>query len=250
MAFLQSQVDKWEPKWNPKFGDQFINTAVSEFHNSCEHALSQVPSNPMPASNFVQAVETYLTNSLGRDNWSRDEIAGLPVEEQHKLSDSTSKSIKSVAASHQNLLNLNASLGEPSGDTRTITRFLMLYRMALRASEDIREWEIKHSALYDKAQVGSWALIAAPERNLRADLAYWLGKYSIAVFNDYGKFFVMLDIPTLLSAAIKKHNFHLQFCFLGDSSIWLLESYRPMVFLQRLCKCLGPSLRVVNPVLR
>jgi len=78
----------------------------------------------------------------------------------------------------------------------------MLYRMLMRADVDIREWELNNSAPFDTAKIGSSALLAALKRNLRAELACWLGEIALAVFNDFEKFFDSLDIPKLLEQAV------------------------------------------------
>ena len=118
---------------------------------------------------------------MGSDSWSRDEIDGIPDEEKGALAEVLDESVKTVAVPHQNLINLNACLGKPGGDTRTITKTPMLYRMILRSDEDIRQWELENSAPFDTAKIGSSALLAALKRNLRAELAYWLDEFSAAV---------------------------------------------------------------------
>ena len=60
-----------------------------------------------------------------------------------------------------------------------------------------------NSTPFDTAQVGSSALIAAMKRNLRAQLAYWLGEGAAAVFNNFEKFFDTVDVSTLVVEAVK-----------------------------------------------
>ena len=79
----------------------------------------------------------------------------------------------------------------------------MLYRSALAADEDIRKWEIFTHDNFDTASIGSSALLAALFRNLKAEIAFWLGKHVITVFNDFNKFFDTIDILTLLAEAIQ-----------------------------------------------
>jgi hypothetical protein len=78
----------------------------------------------------------------------------------------------------------------------------MLYRMLLRVDGEIREWELANKASYDSANVGSSALLAALVRNLRAEVAHWLGEFSLAVFNDFEKFFDSLDLQYLLQETV------------------------------------------------
>ena len=51
----------------------------------------------------------------------------------------------------------------------------------MRADSSDRQWENDNLQEYDKASVGSSALLAALERNLAAEFAHWLGKSSAAV---------------------------------------------------------------------
>ena len=90
---------------------------------------------------------------------------------------------------------LNSCVGKVNEDNRTITKSPMLYRATMAADEEIKEWELSHSDPFDTAQVGASALLAALKRNLRAEIASWLGQHCISVFNDFNKFFDSLDIP-------------------------------------------------------
>ena len=59
--------------------------------------------------------------------------------------------------------------------------------MILRVDETVRKWEIENAQPYDTATVGSSALLAALRRNLKAEVAKWLGKEFASIFNDYEK---------------------------------------------------------------
>ena len=74
--------------------------------------------------------------------------------------------------------------------------------MALRDDDSVRAWEIHNQQEYDKATIGSSALMAALKRNLAAELAHWLGNVFAAILNDYEKFFDTLDINKLMVNAI------------------------------------------------
>ena len=74
--------------------------------------------------------------------------------------------------------------------------------MVMRAGEEIRDWEDATESKFDTAAKGSSALLAALKRNLVAELAFWLGDMSLAVFNDFEKFFDSIDIPKLLEQAV------------------------------------------------
>ena len=139
---------------------------------------------------------------MGSDCWGRSELAGLPRCANVNIVKALNESLEQIAIPHQLLLNLNACLGKPSGDTRTITKTPMLYRMAMRADEEIKEWESQTESKFDTATKGSSALIAALKRNLAAEIAMWLGDLSLAVFNDFEKFFDSIDIPKLLEQAV------------------------------------------------
>ena len=59
----------------------------------------------------------------------------------------------------------------------------------MRTDKKIREWEINNMEDYDSARIGGSALHAALKRNLRAEVAFWLGHESAAIFNDFEKCF-------------------------------------------------------------
>ena len=77
-----------------------------------------------------------------------------------------------------------------------------MYRMTLRGNASVREWELENIQDYDKATVGASALLAALRRNLRAELAFWLGEQFVSVLNDYEKNFDTLDLSVLMEGAV------------------------------------------------
>ena len=81
---------------------------------------------------------------------------------------------------HQFLLPLNALMGKPNNTCRTVCKTPVPYRLTLRANESVRKLEIQNKMPYDKASIGSSALLAALKRNLRAEIAFFLGKSSFA----------------------------------------------------------------------
>jgi hypothetical protein len=103
---------------------------------------------------------------------------------------------------HQLLISLNALLGKPGNGCRTVCKTPVLYRMILRIDETVRKCKIENAQAYDTAKVGSSALLAALKRNLKAEVAKWLGQEFASMFNDYEKFFNTLDLNVSMEDAI------------------------------------------------
>ena len=82
-------------------------------------------------------------------------------------------SLQAVSMPYQLLCPLNALLGKPNNKCRTVCKTPVLYRMTLRANQSVRAWELANIQPYDKATVGSSALLAALKRNLQAELAFF-----------------------------------------------------------------------------
>lgn len=70
----------------------------------------------------------------------------------------------------QNLINLNAMLGKPSGGTGTVCKTPMLYRITLRSRNNVGQWEDEMTGDYDTAGTGKPALVAAAYRGLQAEI--------------------------------------------------------------------------------
>jgi hypothetical protein len=147
------------------------------------------------------ALKGYGKDTLGIDRWPASGLMALPKQAKQAIAKSVETSINTIAIPHQNLVSLNALLCKPNGDCRTITKTPMLYRMALRADKSVSNWEKQNNQKYDKAGVGSSALLAALARNVSAEVAYWLNEDSASVFNDFHKFFDTIDVSTLLKEA-------------------------------------------------
>ena len=205
-AFLNSQVTKWSKYWCST-KDEYRQRVASELCDFREFALAQAATSTTSFENFEGTLTNvqmkHNKNTLGSNNWNCSELRALPSEVIQKLCRVMFNSLEAVAIPHQNLLNLNASLGKPNKDTRTVVKTPMLYRLTVGADEDIRQWELSQNDKFDTARVGSSALLAALKRNLKAELAFWLGQHSVTAFNDFDKFFDTIDIPTLLVEAVK-----------------------------------------------
>ena len=137
------------------------------------------------------------------DSWVPKELKSLPPVAKGSITDALQLSIDQVAQPLQNLTNLHPALGKPQGGHRTICKTPMLYRMALRADNEVREWECNNLEPFDSAAIGSSALLSALWRNLQSEIAAWLGIHSGSIYNDYDKFFDRIDVLTLLTNAIK-----------------------------------------------
>jgi len=148
-----------------------------------------------------KAVNKYKKNSLGIDAWSPNELKGIPAVGKVAIAGAMQQSLRTLAWPHQQLISLNPCLGKPSGGCRTICKTPMLYRMVCRSDDKVKKWEVQNTQTYDAATPGSSALTAALLRNLRAEVAGWLGKFSGTILNDYQKFFDTLDIVELVKEA-------------------------------------------------
>ena len=206
--FLQSQTDKWTSLWSP-IGSEEDKIQVAECMTVLREAAllfvreeGDLEEQHMSFENYDKAVSTYKKNSLGSDLWSAKELDALPDEIKQCFVDSLNYTIDLISIPYQNLLNLHPCLGKPNGDCRTICKSPMLYRMFMRTDKKIREWEINNMEDYDSARIGGSALHAALKRNLRAEVAFWLGHESAAMFNDFEKFFDTIDIKILIQNAL------------------------------------------------
>ncbi len=127
----------------------------------------------------------------------------MPSCVKSNLAKCVENSQNAIAVPHQSLMNLNSLLGKPGNKCRTISKTPVLtYRMPLRADNEVRNWELENKQDYDKASVGSSALLAALKRNLSAEIAHWLGKEFATILNDFDKFFDTVDLKTLMTEAI------------------------------------------------
>jgi hypothetical protein len=116
--------------------------------------------------------------------WSPVELKGLPEAARIWIAASIENALNNVCIPHQQLVSLNPLLGKQVG-CRTICKTPMLYRMTLRADEEVTNWEKENKQDYDKATTGSSALHAALWRNLMAEVAHWRGEKFANVLNDF-----------------------------------------------------------------
>ena len=123
-------------------------------------------------------------------------------------------SLTSVAVPHQHCLNLNPCLGKPSGDRQTICKSPMMHRMTMRVDREIRGWKLDDLEDYDTARTGSSALHAALVRNLRAEVANWLGEHLAAVLTYLHKFLDSVHILTPITNALKEGCPPVKFAYL------------------------------------
>ena len=148
------------------------------------------------------SAQTYGKDTLGSDNWKATDVDSLPDRCLGGIACSMNQSVQSVAMPHQLLLPLNSCLGKPQGGCRTICKTPMLYRLTVRTDNSVRQWEKSCKTSFDCATVKSSALVAALERGVQAEMAFWLKEYFAAMFNDFSNCFDTLDISTLLQEAI------------------------------------------------
>ena len=132
-----------------------------------------------------QGLHRYKKNSLGGDLWSATELIGLPKLCRQEIVDNIQQAFINLSWPQQQLVSPNMCLGKPNGGYRTICKSRMLYRMAMRGLQGIRQWEIEHTQMYDTAKTHSSALYAALIRGLKAEVANRLNKIPAAISNDF-----------------------------------------------------------------
>ena len=200
--FLDQQCKTWSKYWAPNNDTKSNSQLAHEFNIFRNEALKNKPNVKFDAHNLDNSLKSYKKETLGSDTWKPSELRKLPPIAKTKIASSVEVSINTLAIAHQNLISLNALLGKPNKSCRTVCKTPVLYRMALRDDDSVRAWEILNQQEYDKATIGSSALMAALKRNLAAELAHWLGNVFAAILNDYEKFFDTLDINKLMVNAI------------------------------------------------
>lgn len=131
------------------------------------------------------ALKGYRKESMGSDVWNPFELRGLPDTSRTQLANAIQSSSRAVATPHQHMLSLNPLLRKPSKTCRTVCNTPIVYRMTFRADQTARQWELDNKQPYDMATVGSSAFMAALQRNLRAELAFWLGEHFATILNDF-----------------------------------------------------------------
>ena len=206
--FLSHQSETWAKYWDPTTDlneeDSALGDISSEYNDFRQIALSQPSTSQIifGVSQLDQSLKGYRKEPKGSDVWTPSELRSLPETAKAALASSIQSSLRAVASPHQQLISLNPLLGKPNNSCRTICKTPVLYRMTLRADNSVKEWEIANRQTYDKATVGSSALLAALKRNLVAEIAVWLGRRHATVLNDYEKFFDTLDVRQLMIESI------------------------------------------------
>jgi hypothetical protein len=201
--FLSSQAGRWSKFWSPKKPENLNTHIADEFVEFWKSARLQTNKQQFGTPQLDESLRYYKKDTLGSDLWSSTELKGLPHECKAAISETVHVSLQEVTICHQWLISLNALLGKPSKECRTVTKTPMLYRMALRADDKVQCWEHDNKQGYDTAKAGSSALLAALARNLTAELAHWLGLQFASIYNDYHKFFDTLDLLTVMLQAIR-----------------------------------------------
>ena len=196
--FLDKQLDKWSSLWAPSDQPGLHVEVACHLRAMRQHALRNPTDHTFNAESLEKALKNYRKDTLGSDSWGSKELKQIPGCAKDAVATAIDNSLKTLAWPHQQLLSLNACLGKISGDCRTISKTPMIYRMALRADSTVRKWELDNMASFDSALPGASALSAALRRNLKAEVAYWLGALIATVLNDYEKFFDTLNIVELI----------------------------------------------------
>lgn len=200
--FLDFQLDKWENIWAPQEDAHSQSNLVADLNMFREAALDEDVHVSFDAHALKQSLKVYRKDTLGCDNFKASELRVFPECALQGVASSLEQAINTIAMPHQFLLSLNALLGKPSGDSRTVCKTPMLYRMLLRNDQLVRQWEMSNRAPFDSATTGASALLAALKRNLLSEIAHWSGMRSGAMFNDYNKFFDTINISKLLEEAV------------------------------------------------
>ena len=77
----------------------------------------------------------------GSDIWAFRELKALPADCRSRLDSVVHEAHSQVANPIQNLLNIHPLLGKPSGGERTICKTPAFYRIMLRGSSTVPQWE-------------------------------------------------------------------------------------------------------------
>jgi hypothetical protein len=199
--FLTQQKDAWAEFWSPE--DPHLIHQVSQNYRDLRKAvLEQDSYTVFDEDRLDKSLRGYKKDTLGGDFWKPSELRFLPPPAKRSISNACEFAINAVAMPHQIIISLNALLGKPGNGCRTVCKTPVLYRMILRADESVRTWELENAQSYDTAKVGSSALLAALKRNLKAEVAKWLGQEFASIFNAYEKCFDTLDLNVLMEEAI------------------------------------------------
>lgn len=147
---------------------------------------------------YDKGLKGYKKDTRGIDAWTSTAPKALPKEGKELMSNAMEKTLKKRAQPIQNLINLNAILGKPSGGTRTVCKTPMAYRITLRSRNEVALWEEDNTGDFDTAGKGKSALIAAAYRGLQAETYKYTEEQVIGVFHDFEKIFDTIDLATLM----------------------------------------------------
>ena len=201
--FMESQKQKWEKIWSPSLSKDELAAIAHNISTFRKHALENVDLTPHTPENYKKAIKNYGKDTQGVDMWKISDLKQLPDLLISNITDCCVKAVKHVALPHQTLISLNACLGKPSGDTRTVTKTPMLYRIMNKVMKpSITRWESQHNGTHNTCAKGISAIGAAAIRNLIAEIAHWLNFEVISAFNDLWKFYDSVDIASLLVEAV------------------------------------------------
>jgi len=157
---LEQQACNWESRWH--IISDSINKGIKNLLNTIINLAKRDTEidTTFNTEKYDSGLKHCHKDTLGIDVWTSTALKKLPPEGKELMSDAMQKPLKKIAQPIQNLINLNAMLGKPSGGTRTVCKTPMLYRITLRSRNEVAHWEEEHMGEYDTAGKGKSALIA------------------------------------------------------------------------------------------
>jgi len=223
---LEMHASQWENRWHRAV--DFINKAI---HNLLMRILQLAKAdrdidNTLDVEKYDNSTKGYPKDTRGGDVWTCTDLKRLPIEGKKLMAEGMEMPPKKLAQPIQNLINLQAILGKPTGGTRTVCKTPMLYRMTLRGRGEVAEWESIMSAAsedFDMSGKGKSALVASAYRGLQAEIYKYTEEQVIGVFHDFEKFFDIVDLEVLMNKAIE-----LQFPII-DLLVTMLQHMAPRV---------------------
>ena len=132
---VAAQSTEWQARWHPATEPQLTNEINNLLVNlrsaalKCQEALRQYDEVSQCLS-----LAGYPKETKGIDMWTITELRTLPKEAKALIASAIAYSFKKAVEPFQNLTNLQAMLGKPGGEARTISKTPMLYRMSLRGT--------------------------------------------------------------------------------------------------------------------
>ena len=167
---LAAQTAEGQARWHPASLPELTQAINVLLEKPRKVALScQDSSRHFDDTSLIMSLAGYPKDTKGIDMWTATELRQLPREAKELIVVAIAYSLKKTVQPIQNLTNLQAMLGKPGGGSRTISKTPMLYRMSLRARNEVEDWESHMTGQFDIAGKGKSALIAAAYRNLEAE---------------------------------------------------------------------------------